>query len=215
MLRKMLLLSPEYFKRLKEDAPKVPDIKFKQREHPYDRMVRLRELQDPILRKAQRLREPVSMSLVEPKQSPKTKPKHLPITYKTKPKHSPITYKTKHSPRPTYKTKQRRQVKQPQQRRLPSPLPDEYVAEPKVEEEAAAEEAAAEEAVAEEVAEPEYYIAPEEMERLEERLQDNVGTTAREYLSPYMQRRRYLDTEFGIRRVFYDWKLALNGGREQ
>ena len=60
----MLLVSPEYFKRLKEDAPRVPDIKFKQREHPYDRMVRLRELQDPILRKAQRLREPISLSFV-------------------------------------------------------------------------------------------------------------------------------------------------------
>ena len=215
MLRKMLLVSPEYFKRLKEDAPKVPDIKFKQREHPYDRMVRLRELQDPILRKAQRLREPVSMSLVEPKQSPERKPKHLPVTYKTKPKHSPITYKTKHSPRPPYKTKQRRQVKQPQQRRLPSPLPDEYVAEPKVEEEAAAEEAAAEDAVAEEVAEPEYYIPPEEMEELEERLQENVGPVASGYLSPYMQRRRYLDTEFGIRREDDGYFIIGNGGQKQ
>ena len=125
-------------------------------------MVRLRELQDPILRMAQRL--------LEAKQSPKTKRKHSPITYKTKPKHSPITYKTKpkHSPRSImYKTKQRRRVKQPQQRRLVAPLPDEYVAEPKVEEEGAVEEAAAEEAVAEEeAAEPENYIPPEEMEEL-------------------------------------------------
>ena len=51
-----------------------------------------------------------------------------------------------------------------------------------------------------EVAEPEYYIPPEEMDRLEERLRENVGTIASGYLSPYLQRRRYLDTEFGIRR---------------
>ena len=190
MLRKMLLVSPDYFKRLKDDVPKVPDLKFKQREHPYDRMVRLRDLQDPILRKAQRLREPVSLSLIEPKQSPQTK--HAHITYKTKPKHSP---------RPvTYKTKQRRRVKQPQRRRLPASLPDEFVAEPKVEEEEAEmEEAAAEEAAAEEeAAETEYYIPPEEMEELQERLQENVGPRASGYLSPYMQRSRYLDTEFGI-----------------
>ena len=189
----MLLVSPEYFKRLKEDAPGLPDIKFKQREHPYDRMVRLRELQDPILRKAQRLREPVSLSFVEPKQSPiryKSKPKRSPqpVTYKTRPKHSPIRYKTK----------QRRRVKQPQQR-LPSFLPDEYVAEPKVEE-AEEEEAAADEAAGEVAEEPEYYIPPEEMEELEERLQEKVGSAANGYLSPYMQRSRYLETEFGIRR---------------
>ena len=199
MLRKMLLVSPEYFKRLKEDAPGLPDIKSKQREHPYDRMVRLRELQDPILRKAQRLREPVSLSFVEPKQSPiryKSRPKRSPqpVTYKTRPKHSPIRYKTK----------QRRRVKQPQ-RRLPSFLPDEYVAEPKVEEaeaeeEAAEDEAAAEGAAGQEAEEPEYYIPPDEMEELEERLQEKVGSTAGEYLSPYMKRSRYLDTAFGIRR---------------
>ena len=68
-----------------------------------------------------------------------------------------------------------------------------------MEEEAEAEEAAAEETVAEEeAAEPEYYIPPEEMEELEEHLQENVGPIASGYLSPYMQRTRYLDTEFGI-----------------
>ena len=77
-------------------------------------------------------------------------------------------------------------------------------------EEAEAEEAAAEEAAADEAAtegaagevaeEPEYYIPPEEMEELEERLQEKVGSTASGYLSPYMKRSRYLDTEFGIRR---------------
>ena len=156
-------------------------------------MVRLRELQDHILRKAQRLREPVSLLLVEPKQSHKTKPKHSPKTHKTE---------SKHIPRPiTYKIKQRRQDKQPQRRRLQAPLPDEYVAEPKVEDEAAAEEAAAEKAAAEkEAAETEYYISPEEMEELEVRLQENVGPIASGYLSPYMQRSRYLDREFGIRR---------------
>ena len=83
------------------------------------------------------------------------------------------------------------------ERRLPAPLPDEYVAEPKMEK-AEAEEAAADESAAEEAEEPEYYIPPEEMEELE-RLQENVGPIASWYLSPYMQRSRYLDTEFGIR----------------
>ena len=75
----------------------MPDLKVKQREHSYEMMVRLRELHDPIVLKARRLRGPVSLSLVEPNHSRITKPKHSPITYKTKAKHSPraITYKTK------------------------------------------------------------------------------------------------------------------------
>lgn len=213
----MLLVSPEYFKRLKEEPLKLPNLKFKQKEHPYDRLMRLRELHDPILKKAQRLREPVALSLVD-----QTKQlRKLPIqTYKTKkqPRRRRLgVFKTEkqlqQQPKPK-KTVQPRQLVtgddyvdepkllqlQPKPKKTVQPrqlfIDDEYVDEPKLEEE---EKKMEEEEGA--VASPEdYYVPPEEMDEIEEHLQENVGRIASGYLSPYVHRRRYLDTEFGIRR---------------
>jgi hypothetical protein len=80
MLRKMLLVTPEYFERLGnsdnkteiEDAKKVARLlkhknkrkKQKSSHDPYDTWFKLRYLQDPILRRSQKRRQTVSLTLV-------------------------------------------------------------------------------------------------------------------------------------------------------
>ena len=187
MLRKMLLVSPEYFKRLKETPLKLPNLKFKQKEHPYNRLVKLRELQDPILKKAQRLREPVALSIVDKN---KKQVRRLPVQ----------PYKTKIQPRRRLGVIKKEKHLQQQSKRKSTVQPrqlftvDEYVNEPKEEEQNEEEEE-------KKVESPEdYYVPPEEMEEIEKHLQKNVGSIASGYLSPYVHKRRYLDTEFGVRR---------------
>jgi hypothetical protein len=66
MLRKMLLVSPEYFERQRYEAdPEAPregrqmrGLLKKMIAHPYDKWVRLRELLDPLLRQARKKRTP-------------------------------------------------------------------------------------------------------------------------------------------------------------
>ena len=65
MLRKMLLVSPEYFERLRRHDDDVDTEAYNERRnmpsqleknntHPYNRWVTLREIQDPLLRRAQK-----------------------------------------------------------------------------------------------------------------------------------------------------------------
>jgi hypothetical protein len=77
MLLKMLLVSPEYFERLRRRADDDVDMDVnnerrnmhsllkKKNAHPYDRWVKLRELQDPLLRRAQKKRRPLSLAIYE------------------------------------------------------------------------------------------------------------------------------------------------------
>ena len=166
MLRKMMLISPEYFKRLHEQPPKLPNVVFKRGQHSYDRLVKLREVQDPILKRAKALREPVTISFLRKKRRRRRRPP------------PPVP-----PPPPTARLPRRLFSEEEEEEYISEP-----VSEPKIEE-------------GEEVEEDEDYFVPgEELREIEEHLTSRVGKVASEYLSPYVHNRRYLDTEFGIRR---------------
>ena len=166
MLRKMVLISPEYFKSLQAQPPKLPKIMFKRGQHPYDRLVKLREAQDPILKQAKALREPVNVSVLRRRKKRR----------KTRQPTSPPPLKTSTTPR-----RPRRLFRE-----------EEYISEPVFE--------AKKEGEEEEEEEEDYFVPGDELREIEDHLTSRVGKVASEYLSPYMHNRRYLDTEFGIRR---------------
>ena len=166
MLKKMVLISPEYFKRLQAQPPRLPRVTFKRGQHPYDRLVKLREAQDPVLRQAKALREPVNVSLLRRKRKRRKSAAPPP----------PLVVKPSTTPR--------------RPRRLFSE--EEYISEPavpvpKVEE-------------GEEDEGEDYFVPGDELREIEDHLSSRVGKLASEYLSPYVHNRRYLDTDFGIRR---------------
>ena len=86
----MLLVSPEYFERLRRRDDDV-DIEVnnerrnmrtllkKKNAHPYDRWVNLRNLLDPLLRRARKKRQPLTLPIYE---TEATKPKHVDKAYR-------------------------------------------------------------------------------------------------------------------------------------